>query len=137
MPTKRVRRIVSTRWLCDVCGISCRSEKSAEKCEARPLEVQPFRIGDYAIWRESKMCDCSKRAFVPHGEIVDIIGPHRPDYEYEVKWLGGDRKRLASHVFEYELSYRCPRCGDRKRQRFYAPELKRTKRLPLRRAKKK
>src|SRR3989344_4816404 len=105
--TRRVPAHTVHSFQCEVCKTKYRTEKQAQECESRTKEMKIFWVGYMAI-----------------GKIVKIEGPVLPDYEYECKWLGGDPKRLNSHVYEYWLSFKCPHCGEKRKHPYYGPELR-------------
>ena len=110
---------------CEVCETKYHSAKQAEKCEERLKEKKAFRVGDRALAIEARFCGKnSSFSYMAIGKIVRIEGPVLPDYEYERKWLGGDLKRMSSHVYKYWLSFKCPHCKEKRLHPYYGPELR-------------
>lgn len=118
--------IEKTVWYqCSVCKTKYSKASEARECEAKILEEKKFKAGDLVTNIEPRTCWSSdKRPYVFKGEVIKIIGPLPSDEEYELKWLGGNPKRLDGHVWEYEIKYICPRCHEKTSHRYYTPELK-------------
>ena len=117
---KIVRKKVLYR--CPVCKTAYPRKKDALRCEKLPVEKRAFRVGDKVRNIEPRTCEQGKN-YLFSGKVVRVLGPESSDYEYEVKWLGGKGERMNSHVFVYEVEFRCPHCKKQKRARYYAPEL--------------
>lgn len=112
-------------YQCSVCKTKYRKLSDARECEAKTLEEKKFKIGDQVTNIEPRLCSRKNmRLYKFKGEIIKLIGPLCPDFEYEVKWLGGDSKRLDSHIWQYEVKYICPLCGRQKTTVYFTPELK-------------
>ncbi len=112
-------------WRCSVCGADYKNKSDAEKCESRPIEQKKFRIGDQVTnSMEPRICSSAGGEYRFEGEISEIIGPQPPDEEYWIKWLGGLPK---THVFLYEVTYKCPKCGRKEDAAYFAPELEKVK----------
>lgn len=124
-----MKKIIQTiTWYqCDICKTKYEKASDAEKCEARTLEEKKFKVGDLVQAIEKRQCLSSEgsKEYICKGKIVKIIGPMAPDEEYEIKWLNSER--LNNHVWEYEIEYICPHCGEKKGARYYAPEIRKTK----------
>ena len=120
-----MRRVVrkTVVYICGVCRTEYGTAKQAKNCETRPLENKKFKLGDFVGGREKHTCDrrSKNNDFFPKGRIIKIVGPQLVDKEYSAKWLGGELR--GSHVFMYEVEYKCP-CGAIRSHRFYSPELK-------------
>ena len=125
---KIVRRVPAhtvRSFQCEVCGTKYRSAKQAIECESRTKEKKAFRVGDRVLAIEARFCNKnSSFSYMAIGKIVKIEGPVLPDQEYERKWLGGDSKRLNSHVYKYWLSFKCPHCNEKRKHPYYGPELR-------------
>lgn len=111
-------------YVCERCKTRYENRKDALWCNARPLEKKIFRIGDTVSNLEPRTCLGAGKRYIFSGKIVKISKPQPADHEYEVKWLAGKRRRLDSHVFQYEVEFFCPHCKQKKRSLYYAPELK-------------
>jgi len=118
---KKITRKVSV-FRCETCKTDYKTMRQAIRCEGYPLERKKFKRGDWVRGKEQHVCDhkVKDREFLPIGKVVSVIGPELMDYEYSVKWLGS--KLLNSHVFVYEVAYKCI-CGKDQRHRFYSLEL--------------
>ena len=117
-------------YACMVCRTKYSNKKEAAEREKKPLEPRTFKLGDRVSNIEPRMCAGPKeKPYIFKGTITKISGPEAPDYEYEIKWLGGKRERLNSHVFYYEVSYTCPNCNKKTKASYYAPELKRLQKI--------
>lgn len=129
---KLVRRVPAhtvRSFQCEVCGTKYRTANQAKKCEARVQEEKVFGKMDVVRILECRICshmgkDRPCRSF---GRIEKVIGPMLPDYEYEVKWLGGKAERLNGHVYLYLVRYLC-KCRRVRADIFRAPELRLLKR---------
>lgn len=110
------------RYECETCGTRYRNREEAELCEEEPIEEQQFEVGDEVRAIEPRQC-WNGEEYTATGHVLSVQGPKCSDVEYEIKWLGGKRERLESHVFLYEIAYDCPICGNRKTAIYYAPEL--------------
>jgi len=119
---KTVRKVV-TSYHCNICNTKYTTPKKAAQCDARGREAPVASIGDRVRINEKRGCayDWNKK-YVAEGVITKISGPLPPDYEYEVKWLGGSSQRLNSHVLEYLVTYTCPHCQQVREHPVYAPE---------------
>jgi len=120
-----MRRLVTKKVLyqCRVCRTKYGDRRTAASCEAKPVEPARFKVGDRVTARERRTCQLG-RAYVMTGKVIAVHGPQPPDEEYEIKWLGCRAERLGSHVRQYEVHYRCPRCGRIKTALYYGPELR-------------
>ncbi len=101
-----------------------RAVEKALKCQKRPLEKQIFKKGDFVTNIEQRTCSITGRGYHFKGKIARILGPMLADYDYEVRWLGGIPSRVNGHVFQYEVSFICPLCREKRREFYYAPILK-------------
>lgn len=113
-----------TLYVCSKCKTKHSSKRVAEQCERMSIEKKAFRIGDRVRNIEQRMCNAKDKTYIFSGKIIKIIGPEPSDYEYEMKWLGGKRERVNAHVFQYEVEFKCPHCGEKGEHLYYAPELK-------------
>lgn len=119
---KKITRKV-TLWRCAICKIDYKRKSDAEKCERKPIEKREFKIGDRVTnCMEPRLCP-GKGTYRFKGRIIRIFGPQPPDEDYENRWLGGKRDRLDSHVFLYEVRFKCPKCGEIREESYFAPEL--------------
>ena len=111
-----------TVFRCEKCKTDYETAREAIKCEGYPTENRVFKKGDWVKGKEQLTCDyeAKDRGFLPIGKVVKVVGPEPMDYEYSVKWLRGEL--LNSHVFVYEVVYKCI-CGQERRHIFYSPEL--------------
>ena len=120
-----MRKIVkkTTLWRCLICGTDHKKKSDAKRCEKRPVEEQAFKVGDRVTNAlEPRMCSLSDdKGHRFKGRIIRVLGPMSPDAEYWNKWLGG---RPKTHVFQYKVTYKCPKCGKIKSALYFAPELK-------------
>ncbi len=123
-----VPRRVVRRYRCEQCRTKHRSRAQAARCEAMPVEERRFRVGDAVTWREPRHCSAFDRSYRVRGRVLSVRGPQLPDEEYNNKWLGG--MLAGTHVFQYEVSWRCPHCKEPQAGLFYGAELRR---LPIRR----
>lgn len=122
-----MRKIVKETilWRCSVCGINYDKKSDAKNCESKLVEQKKFKVGDQVTnSMEPRVCSTTGEEYRFKGRISKIFGPQPPDEEYSNKWLGG----LSNiHVFLYEVTYKCPRCGRKKETMYLAPELKKVK----------
>ncbi|QQG45795.1 MAG: hypothetical protein HYY55_02295 [Candidatus Niyogibacteria bacterium] len=121
-----MRKVVkkTTLWRCSVCGAEYRKKSDAQKCEGMPVEEQKFRVSDQVTnSMEPRVCS-SGGEYRFNGRISKVFGPQPPDEEYWNKWLGGLPK---THVFYYEVTYKCPKCGQKKDATYFGPELEKVK----------
>lgn len=109
---------------CSKCGTDYDRKSDAKNCERRTMEEKIFPIGARVKAKEPRICHLRDEIYYAKGRVAHIRGPEPSDYEYEVKWLGGDSKRLTMHVFQYQMNYSCPCCKKKKSALYYAPELK-------------
>ena len=115
---------------CSVCKTKYKSKsepKAVEKalqCKNRSLEEKIFKKGDLVTNVELRTCSITGGKYYFKGKVVRVLGPMLPDYEYEVKWLGGVSSRVNGHVFQYEVSFMCPHCKEARKEFYYAPLLK-------------
>jgi len=118
--------VVKHEYQCRTCRTKYTSIRAAKECESRTREKKIYRVGDLVKNIEPRICymPYKYQNYIFEGRVIRILGPKPSDYEYEVKWLGGVPERIKGHVFEYEVDYRCPRCGMQKTALYYAPELK-------------
>ena len=125
MPRRIVRRVVE--YKCKVCGTTYAKKRDAQKCEKRVLEEKEFKKGDWVVILEKRWCrSCSpSRYCLFAGQIKKIKGPFPSDEEYELKWLGGQPKRVQGHIFEYWVKLWCRGgCNSTSGPApFYAPEI--------------
>ena len=121
MKKRVIRSIIYT---CGICHTDHSSKAAAQKCESMPIEERGYKIGDRVRNIEPRTCNKKDKPYHFTDKVVKIIGPIPFDFEYEVKWLGG--RGLNQHVFQYEVSFSCPQCGEKRRERYYAPELQKT-----------
>ena len=107
---KIVKKVVL--WACSVCNTRYKNKSDAKTCEKKPVEEKKFKIGEQVTnFLEPRTCG-SRGEYRFKGKITKIFGPQPPDEEYWIKWLGG----LPSlHVFLYEVTYTCPKCGHKER----------------------
>lgn len=119
---KVIKRKVFYR--CSGCKTKYANKKEALLCEKRILEKKVFNVGSRVKNIETRVCQKKQKRYFFSGIVTRIVGPELPDYEYEVKWLGGKEERLNAHVFVYQVKFRCPKCKETKCCRYYAPELK-------------
>ncbi len=117
--------IKTTGYRCIICKTVYNRRLKAKRCELKGIEKKLFKKDDSVCNKEQRVCGITEKPYRFRGKIVKIIGPMPPDYEYETKWLGGKAERLNNHVYEYEVKFSCPHCGQKKRSRYYAPELER------------
>ncbi|MFH1193768.1 MAG: hypothetical protein V1661_02130 [bacterium] len=115
-----------TLYQCSICKTNYPKADEAERCEHMPVEEPAFEIGDKVANIEPLHCQNGPK-YTFRGKIIKISKPRPPDEEYEIKWLGGKKERLYSHVREYKVQYICPKCGRMKTRKYYAPELKSVK----------
>jgi len=104
--------------------------KKALKCSRRITEKKVFKIGDRVTSSEMRYCQIFDQHYYMTGKVTGIKGPMISDYEYEVKWLGADLKRVNGHVYQYEVEFRCPRCKELRIAIYYTPLLKLIPRIP-------
>ena len=126
---KTIREVLPRRvrltYVCKSCRTRYRNKKNALKCEAMPVEDKFFHVGDLVKWREQYHCDRYNKNYFPKGRVARILGPMLPDEEYNIKWL---QSRLSGkHVFQYEVKWTCPYCGNSCGNLFYGMELKQIK----------
>jgi len=121
-----MRRVVekSVSYRCSRCRTKHTNKRDALRCERMPVEAKTFKIGSRVENVEKRTCARGQKQYTFSGVVTKIIGPEPPDFEYEVKWLGGRPERLSSHVFLYQVKFRCPHCKEVREERYYAPELK-------------
>ncbi len=121
---RRVPAHTIRSFQCEVCRAKYRTAKQALKCKARIKEKQVFKVGDFVKGYEPHVCSHKgrDRNFLTEGMVIKILGPMCPDYEYEVKWLGGKTERLNGHVYLYEVEYLCL-CGKSRKYLYRAPEI--------------
>jgi len=119
---KKIERTV-VHFQCSVCKTKYISKAQAEKCEKRPNEQSAFKEGDKITAFELRYCQTGRKYRMKG--VIRKMSLRVPDAEYEMKWLGGKRERLSSHVWEYLVEYRCPGCKEIQTHPYYAPELKR------------
>ena len=117
-----------TLYVCSKCRTKYSNKKEASRCEKRIRENKSFRIGDRIQNIEPRTCSMKQKNYIFSGRVVRILGPKPSDYEYEVKWLGGKTERVNGHVFQYEVEFICPHCKEKRRELYYAPELKKIRR---------
>lgn len=122
-----VRRVLAhtTRsFQCEVCGTKYSTKKQALKCENRTKENKIFKKGDVVRGLEYYLCDHGKKEskFLPEGRVAVVIGPTLPEYEYEIKWLGGKAERINGHIYLYDVTFKCL-CGKVRSDLFRTPEL--------------
>jgi len=111
-----------TYWQCETCKTKYKDRGAAQKCEAKPVEQKLFKVGDTVRnAMEPRFCLVHRKYYRFTGKIVKILGPKPPDEEYEIKWLSS--RGLHSHVFEYEVEFKCPYCQETRKELYYAPEL--------------
>lgn len=118
-----MRKVVTkvTCWQCAVCGTIYDKKPDAQKCEDYPVEPQKFKIGDRVTnSMEPRTCSSGGGTYRFKGRVTKVIGPQPPDEEYWNKWLGGCPD---AHVFSYEVTYQCPKCGEKNSALYFAPEL--------------
>lgn len=120
-PQKITKKI--TLWQCGICKTKYKTETHARLCQDRFLEKKKFAVGDRVTNKERRVCSKTNTQYTFTGTVISIQGPEPADGEYERKWLGEKRERLNSHVFSYEVEYRCPQCNKKKSALYYAPEL--------------
>ncbi len=122
--TKKIpaRRVI--RYQCEVCKVKYRTEKQAINCEKRKLEPRQFSLLQTVWFVEPRQCGNS--LYKAKCQVVKIIGPMLPDEDYENRHLGGNPARKNSHVFQYEVEFVCPFCSEKKRARYFTPELRAT-----------
>lgn len=117
----KVRKKVVKTYHCDVCNTGYQSAKKARECDKRPVEVLVAGIGDSVRITEKRTCwKNSGKPYVAEGVITEITPPQPCDEEYELKWLGGNR--LGTHVRQYLVHYKCPRCDEMRHHPVFAPE---------------
>ncbi len=121
-----MRRVVEKRvsYRCSRCDTKYTNKRSALRCDEMPVEATVFKIGSLVRNIEKRMCGRDQRQYTFSGVVSKIVGPQAPDEEYELKWLGGKPERLNSHVFLYQVKFRCPHCRKMQEARYFAPELK-------------
>lgn len=121
-----MKKVVQTRilYVCSKCRTKYSNKKDAARCEKRTREKETFRVGDAVQNIEPRTCQMRQKNYIFSGRIAKIFGPKPSDYEYEVKWLGGKTERVNGHVFQYEIEFNCPRCGEKRQELYYAPELR-------------
>ncbi len=109
---------------CEVCGHRYHTQNQALRCEVRIKEKKVFNKGDLVKGIERHVCDhwSGDKYFQPIGKITKILGPMRPDYEYETKWLGGKPERINGHIYLYEVTYLCW-CGKTRSYLYRTPEI--------------
>jgi len=102
------------------------AKKIAKKCASMPNEKKVFKKGDRVTSIEPRSCFLGRGngTYRFKGAVTKIVGPEPPDYEYCIKWL---KKFPKEHMFLYEITYKCPNCGEKKKARYFAPELKKIK----------
>ncbi len=127
----QVRKIsrVKVTWQCVICKIEYTNKKRADECAQKPIEQKTFKKGDRVVAREKRQCHNSQVPYKVLGVISRISRPVPPDEDYEHRWIQ-KHERVKTHVFEYDVLYTCPRCKQIKRARYYAPEIRKTKREP-------
>jgi hypothetical protein len=113
---------VVTRYICDICNTKYATPKKAAQCDARGVETPVAKIGDSVHLKEQRQCASTSKKYFAEGIITKVSGLLPPDYEYEVKWLGGSPQRLNSHVLQYVVTYTCPHCNQTREHPVYAPE---------------
>lgn len=118
-----IKKII--QYQCSACKTIYPQADQAKACEERILEEKRFKVGDLVKNIEPRICTMGPRnkTYTFKGKVIKIIGPVPSDYEYEAKWLGGNPKRLNSHVFIYEIEYICPHCKEKRLVRYFAPEI--------------
>lgn len=131
MEAKFVRKVICYyETSCSVCKTKYRSKDKSKavgkalQCQKRPLEKKIFKKGDAVTNIELRTCSITGRAYYFKGKIARILGPMLAYYEYEVKWLGGIPNRVNGHIFQYEVSFICPHCKEKRLEIYYAPLLR-------------
>ncbi len=90
-----------------------------------PVEDKKFEVGDKITnSMEPRVCLSTNREYRFNGKISKILGPKPPDDEYWNKWLNGVPN---THVFLYEVTYKCPECKEKRAAVYFAPELEMVK----------
>ena len=123
---KIVKRVVT--YKCDICRTEYGKAGDAKKCEKRSLEVKVFIKNDRVSNIEPRTCSIHDKNYIFRGKVVRIVGPMASDFECEVKWLGAVLERVNSHVFHYQVKFKCPHCKEVRENRYFAPELKKLSR---------
>lgn len=119
---KKITKVAS--YECSICGTDYDRKSDTKNCERRTMEEKIFPIGARVRAKVPKRCRLRDEIYYAEGRIACLRGPKPSDYEYEVKWLGGNPKRLVMHVFQHQINYICPCCKKKKSALYYAPELK-------------
>ncbi len=121
-----MRRVVerSVSYRCSCCRTKHTNKRDAKRCERMPVEAKAFKVGSRVENIEKRICARGRKQYRFSGVVTKVVGPQAPDYEYEVKWLGGKPERLRSHVFQYQVKFRCPHCKEIREARYFAPELR-------------
>lgn len=118
----RTIRRVKIEYQCQVCKTKYPTKKEALACESRALEEKKFVVGDLVEAKEERECLKHNESYSVRGIVTKIIDPQAPDEEYEIKWLRIPERR-RQHVFQYEVTYHCPHCGEKCAPPYYAPEI--------------
>ncbi len=106
------------------------AKEQALRCSEKPVEKKIFSIGDKVRNIEQRTCGSYNKPYYFRGRITKVLGPMLSDYDYECRWLGGKSKRLHGHVYQFEVTFTCPYCGEERTELYYAPMLKRAKQQP-------
>lgn len=123
---KQIPAKTVVHYQCEVCGNKYNNADKAKECEQRVAEEKKFSVGQEVRALEPRGCfRIEKPLYRVQGKVVDISDPLCPDFEYEVKWLGG--RRINWHVFQYTVEYACPHCQEVRSEIYYAPELEAVK----------
>ncbi|MBI3632839.1 MAG: hypothetical protein HY226_00950 [Candidatus Vogelbacteria bacterium] len=120
-------KINRTLYQCEVCKTEYKKEADAKSCEKMLIKEEPFKVGDQVQNVEPRQCNVNGKIYFFKGRVIKVVGPMPFDEEYERKWLGADPTRLNSHVYAYQVEFRCPHCrGQNAKQsaQYYSPELK-------------
>ncbi|KKU79688.1 MAG: hypothetical protein UY04_C0004G0017 [Parcubacteria group bacterium GW2011_GWA2_47_7] len=122
----KIRKKTTKTYHCGVCKTGYPTPQEAENCEKYPVEQRVANIGDYVRISEKRECLMADPKIDPYyvaeGVITGFSPPLPFDMEYELKWLGGKRERLNSHVHLYYVRYTCPRCNEEREQSVFALE---------------
>jgi transcription elongation factor Elf1 len=118
----KIQREIIKTYHCDICNTGYPSQAKAKQCEKLSLETPIAKIGDPVRLIDQRQCGLSSKKYIAKGKITEIFGPFPPDQEYELKWLGGSKQRLESHVLQYLVTFTCPHCNEVREHPVYAPE---------------
>lgn len=115
----------TVRHECSIGKEKYKTAGEANKCEAKGVEPQEYKVGDIVVNVRERFCHNHKKYFF-FGEVIKVFGPALPPTDAADRMNLGGIKPVPDnvHLYQYEVEYICPVCKQKKKALYYGVAIK-------------